>query len=60
MRESIDWNDFGRYCNVPIKFAVQKSVYNDHMSKANTINAVKIKSIDSITPNRKGVKSLFD
>jgi hypothetical protein len=64
IKESIDWNDFGRYCNVPLKHAVTKGVNNVHMSKANTANAVKIDSFDSIKPNRKDskkvVKSLFE
>jgi hypothetical protein len=64
MKESIDWNDYGRYCNVPSKFAVPKGVYNIHMSKANSTDAEKIDSIDSIAPNKKYstkvVKSLFN
>ncbi len=59
----IDWNDFGQYCNVPVKFAVPKGVNNVHMSKANTANAVKVESFESIKPNKKDskevVKSLF-
>ncbi len=47
----IDWNDSGRYCNVPIKNAVVKGVNHVHMSKANTKIAVKIKSFHSIKPN---------
>ena len=63
IKESIYWNDFGQYCNVPLKHAVTKGVNNVHMSKANTANAVKIESFDSIKPNKKDskkvVKSLF-
>ncbi len=63
IKESIDWNDFGQFCNVPLKYAVTKGVNNVHMSKANTANAVQIESFDSIKPNRKDskkvVKSLF-
>jgi hypothetical protein len=58
IKEPIDWNDFGRFCNVPVKFAVTKGVNNVHMSKANTANAVKIKSFDSIKPNKKILKKL--
>ncbi len=64
IKESIDWNDLGQYCNVPLKFAVTKGVNNVHMSKANTANAVKIDSFDSIKPNKKDSKkvdkSLFE
>ncbi len=64
IKELIDWNDFGQYCNVPLKFAVTKGVNNVHMSKANTANAVKIEFFDSIKPNKKdskkSVKSLFE
>jgi hypothetical protein len=64
LKESIDWNDFGRYCNVPVKFAVSKGVNNVHMSKANTANAVKIETFESIKPNKKYskkvVKSIFE
>jgi hypothetical protein len=60
----IDWNDSGRYCNVPVKFAVSKGVNHVHMSKANNKNAFKIESFDSIKPNKKHskkvVKSLFE
>ncbi len=52
----IDWNDSGRYCNVPVKFAVSKGVNHVHMSKANNKNAVKIESFDSIKPNKKQSK----
>ena len=64
MRDSIDWNDYGRYCNVPSKYAVPKGVYNIQMSKANSTDAEKINSIHQIAPNKKYsttvVKSLFD
>ncbi len=60
----IDWNDSGRYCNVPIKNAVVKGVNQVHMSKANTKIAVKIESFHSIKSNKKDskkvVKSLFE
>jgi hypothetical protein len=58
IKESIDWYDFRQYCNVPLKHAVTKGVNNVHMSKANTANAVKIDSFDSIKPNKKNLKKL--
>ncbi len=64
IKKLIDWNDFGQYCNVPVKFAVTKGVNYVHMSKVNTANAVKIESFDSIKPNKKDskktVRSLFE
>ncbi len=64
MKESIDWNDYGQYYNMPSNYAVPKGVYNIHMSKANSTVAEKIDSIDSIAPNKKYstkvVKSLFN
>jgi hypothetical protein len=60
----INWNDSGRYCNVPVKFAVSKGVNYVHMTKTNNKNAFKIESFDSIKPNKKSskkvVKSLFE
>ena len=60
----IDWNDSGRYCNVPVKFVVSKGVNHVHMSMANNKNALKIESFDNIKPNKKKsttvVKSLFE
>ena len=52
----IDWNDLGRYCNVPQKFAVAKGVNHVYMAKANNKNAVKIESFDDIKPNNKDSK----
>ncbi len=65
MKETIDWNDYyGRYCNVLSRYAVPKGVSNIHMSKANSKDAEKIDSIDSVAPNKKYstkvVKSLID
>ena len=64
IKPSIDWNDLGRYCNVPSKYAVEKGVSNVHMAKANTTTAVQIETFDNIKPNKKDsktvVKSLFD
>ena len=63
-KSQIDWNDSGQYCNVPVKFAVSKSVNHVHMSKANNKNASKIESFDSIKQDKKNskkvVKSLFE
>lgn len=60
----IDWNDLGRYCNVPQKFAVKQGVNDVYMAKANNKNPVKIESFDDIKPNNKDskkvVKSLFE
>ena len=60
----IDWNDVGRYCNVPQKFAVKQGVNDVYMAKANNKNPVKIESFDDIKPNNKDskkvVKSLFE
>jgi hypothetical protein len=41
MKDSIDWNDYGQYCNVPSKYAVPKGVSNIQMSKANSTDAEK-------------------
>ena len=64
MKETIDWNDYGRYCNVPLRYAVNKGISNIHMSKANSTDPEKIDSIDCVAPNKKYstkvVKSLFD
>ncbi len=63
-KSQIDWNDSGKYCNIPVKFAVSKSVNHVHMSKANNKNSTKIESFDSIKPDKKNskkvVKSLFE
>jgi hypothetical protein len=58
MRETIDWNDYGRYCNVPSRYAVYKGVSNIHMSKANSTDAEKIDSIDSVAPNKNILQKL--
>ena len=64
MKESIDWNDYGQYCNVPSKYAVPKGVYNIHMSKANSTNAEKLIQLTASHQTKKYstkvVKSLFD
>jgi len=61
---SLNWNDYGRYCNVPAKYAVQRGIYNVHMSKATDTNPEKITSLQCIPPNKKDskkvVKSLLD
>ena len=64
MRESIDWNEYGQYCNVSSKYAVSKGVYNIHMATATSADGEKIDSIDCVKPNKKYstkvVKSLFN
>jgi hypothetical protein len=57
IKESIDWNDFGQYCNVPLKYAVTKGVNNVHMSKANTENAVKSILLTASNQTEKILKS---
>jgi len=64
IKPSIDWNDLGRYCNVPYRYAVEKGVSNVHMAKANSTTAAQIETFDNIKPNKKNsttvVKSLFE